>query len=399
MKKRLMIFLAIFIIAIIGLFTKQYTAPPIGENLWLKSYTILGEDIWLVNILIGFIAAFISIMIILLLFILMNRVRMEKRQSIREELVPKYQDLILSYLSHEYPDDKEYFNSIAKLKKSNFRKQVLINEIVDVAKNLKGTNLQKLQDLYFGLNLHKKTYRKIRWGQWHKKIQGIKELCALSISDKKESILKYAHSRNDILRMEAQIALMDLSRFEHNPKPFKFLDDLQIPFSLWEQISLYRVMEDRDITPPDFRQWIYSDNHTVILFCLRMIREYKQHHNADLIKNLAWHENEEVRRLTYEILGDLKLSVQLKEVRGQFKNETIDNRREMIRSMRKAADPIFFNFLKIVIDKEDDAETLVEAVRAINDSDGGKAILEKMMTDTYKNYNIIIKHVKDRKIS
>jgi len=398
MKKRLMIFLAVFIIAIIGLFLGQYTAPPLGENLWTEYHTILGVDFWLINILIGAMTFFIAVMFFLLIAILLNRIRMERRQSIKDELIPKYQNLILLFLSHQYPEDKEYMDSMSKLKRSGFKKQILIDQIVDVAKNLKGLNLEKIRDLYFGLKLHKKTYRKIKWGQWHKKIKGIKELCALSIPDKKDIILKYAHSRNEILRMEAQTALVDLSRFEDNPAPFKFLDDLSEPLSRWEQIALYQVMLERGINPPDFSRWIYSDNYTIILFCLRMIREYKQIEHADLVKDLAWHDNDEVRRLTYEVLGDLHLVPQLKEVRRLFKDETIDNRRELIRSMRKSADPSFFGFLKRVIDSEDDAETLVEAVRAINDTEGGKGILDKMMTDTYKNYNIIIKHVKDRNL-
>jgi len=136
----------------------------------------------------------------------------------------------------------------------------------------------------------------------------------------------------------------------------------------------------------------------VILFCLRMIREYNQTYNAGYVKDLAWHDDEEVRRLAYEVMGDLKMVPQLKEVRKLFKDETIHNQRELIRSMRKSADPSFFSFLKRVIDSEEDSEVLVEGVRAINDADGGEEILNKMLKDTYKNYNIIIKHVKDRKI-
>ncbi|HPI82024.1 MAG TPA: HEAT repeat domain-containing protein [Candidatus Paceibacterota bacterium] len=397
--KRLMIFLVFFILGIVALFIGQFNAPSLGENLWTKSMTIFGFEFWLVNILFGAIAFFISVMIILLIGILLGRIRRERRERIREELIPKYQNLLLLYLSHEYPDDKKYFDDISDLEKSGFRKQILIDQIIDVAKNLRGINLQKLQELYFGLKLHKKTFRKIKWGIWHRKIKGIKEISALSLYEKKDLILKYSNSRNSILRMEAQTALIDLSRFDKDPKPFEFLDHLTVPFSTWEQISIYQTMIERGIEPPDFLRWLFSDNHTVILFCLRMIREYKQVQNASYVKDLAWHDNEEVRKLAYEVMGDLKMVPQLKEVRKLFKDETPENRREMIRSMRKAADPTLINFLRRVIDSEDDAETLVEAVRGIKDAEGGNEILDKMMKDTYKNYNIIIKHVKDRKIS
>lgn len=394
--KRLMIFLIVFILLIIGLFTRQFTAPPLGESLWLKQYSIFGASFYLVDILTWSIVSFISVMILLLMVILLKRVRMEKRDEISKELLVKYQVLLMDYIQSVEPEGEK--RNIKRLTNSRFKKQLLINQIVDIAKNLRGENLGKLQDLYFELGLHKRTFRKVRWGNWSNKIKGIKELCSLSLTHQRERIMKYAHSKNDFLRMEAQTALVDLSRFEEDPQPFKFLDDLVHPFSTWEQIALYQVMLDRDIPAPNFLNWMFSDNPTVILFALRMTREYHQVANAEWVKNLAWHNDEEVRRLTYEVMGDLKMVSELKEVRKLFKNETIHNQREMIRSMRKAADPAFFNFLKRVIDSEEDAEILVEGVRAINDAEGGKEILDKMLKDTYKNYNIIIKHVKDRKI-
>ena len=394
--KRLMLFLITFILLVIALFTRQFTAPPLGQSLWLKEFSIFGASFYLVDILIWTTVSFVSVMIILLMVILAHRTRMERRDGIRKNLLSQYQTLLMDYIQSVEPEGER--RALKKLMNSRFKKQLLIDQIVDIGKHLREDNLKKIQELYFELKLHRRTYRKVRWGHWHKKIKGIKELCALSLTTQNERILKYANSKNDILRMEAQTALVELSRFEEDPQPFKFLDELSHPFSRWEQIALYQVMLDRGIEPPDFLQWLFSDNPTVILFCLRMIREYGQVENSEWVKNLAWHDREDVRKLAYEVMGDLKMVPQLKEVRKLFKDETIHNQREIIRSMRKAADPEFFNFLKRVIDSEEDAEVLVEGVRAINDAEGGKAILDKMLKDTYKNYNIIIKHVKDRKI-
>jgi len=319
---------------------------------------------------------------------------MEKRDKLKTELTPKYQDLVMSYLERT----EGTYTELKKLAKSKFRKKLLAEQVTDVAKNLRGDNLDKIQILYRALKLDRRAFRRIKYGHWHNKIKGIKEVCALSLNDASVHIFPYANSKNDILRMEAQTAIVELSRFEDNPEPFKFLEKLERPFSRWEQIALYQVMLDRDINPPNFLSWLFSDNPSVILFCLRMIREYNQTYNAGYVKDLAWHDDEEVRRLAYEVMGDLKMVPQLKEVRKLFKDETIHNQRELIRSMRKSADPSFFSFLKRVIDSEEDSEVLVEGVRAINDADGGEEILNKMLKDTYKNYNIIIKHVKDRKI-
>jgi len=392
-----MIVLVVFVLAILALFFTQSTNPPIGESLWLMEFNIFGATLRFVDILTSVTIFFVSVMILLLFVILLNRGRMERRSRVKESLLEKYQELVLDYIE---TSKKEDMDALSKLMKTKFRKQLLRDQIVDVAKNLKGFELQLAQNLYFQLDLNKRTYRKIKRGHWHNKIKGIKELCALSITDENDLIIKYASSKNQVLRMEAQSALVELSRFDEKANPFLFLDEFKEPFSLWEQISLHQSMVERDIKPPDFHRWLFSDNPSVILFCLRMTREYKQTWNADWVKMLAWHDDENVRNLAYEVLGDLQLSPALKEVRKLYKDETIDNKREMIKSMRKAADPSLINFLKKVIDREEDAEVLVEAVRAINDcGEEGKETLDKMLKDKYKNYNIIIKHVKDRKIS
>ena len=398
--KKLMIFLAFFVSAIIALFVLQSSIDTVNESLWMLEFSLFGHAFRMVHILIGFISTFVGAMIILLGIILGNRWRMEKRQKIKDDLLVRYQELVLDYLYLDDRDVKFAYRRLKELTNSKFKRQLLLNQIVDVAKNLKpGDALDKIQTLFYALKLDKTTFRKIKFGAWHQKIKGIKEICALSLSDKRDLFYKYANSKNDILRMEAQTGLVELSRFDEKSNPFDFLTDLTLPFSRWEQIALHQVMIDRDINAPDFLNWLFSDNSTIITFCLRMIREYNQVENADWVKNLAWHDDENVRQLAYEVMGDLKFVTELKEIRKLFKDETLDNQREMIRSMRKVSDPSLTKFLKRVIDSEDDAQILVEAVRGIKESKGGKAELDKMLKDTYKNYNIIIKHVRDRKIS
>ena len=411
--KKLMIFLTFFVLVTIGVFVLQTTVDSVNESWWMLEFSLFGKVFRAVHILIGFISTFISTMVVLLGIILFNRRRMEKRQKIKDELLVKYQELVVDYLYLENDDVKFAYRRLKELTNSKFKKQLLINQVVDVAKNLQpGDALDKIQILFYSLKLDKPTFRKIKHGPWHQKIKGIKEVCALSLADKRELFYKYANSKNDILRMEAQTGLVELSRFDEETNPFEFLTDLTLPFSRWEQIALHQVMVDRDISPPNFVEWLYSDNITITLFCLRMIKEYKQQDllfgiatefeentTSEWVQNLAWHDDENVRQLAYEVMGDLKMVTELKEVRKLFKDETIDNKREMIRSMRKCADPTLTKFLKKIIDIEDDAEILVEGVRGIKDTKGGKAELDKMLKDKYKNYNIIIKHVRDRKIN
>jgi hypothetical protein len=67
--------------------------------------------------------------------------------------------------------------------------------------------------------------------------------------------------------------------------------------------------------------------------------------------------------------------------------------------MGKMPDLAMMGFLKLVLDKEDDVQLQIEATKAIeNMGEEGVAALVKVMKSEYKNYNIIVRHVLDRRI-
>jgi HEAT repeat protein len=216
-----------------------------------------------------------------------------------------------------------------------------------------------MRRLYYLLGLQEDTFKKVRSIQWHIKVKGFKELSALDITEKNDVLYKCINSRNHILRMEAQIALVNLS----DKEPFEFLDKLVSPFSLWEQITLHQVMVQNDIKAPNFGRWLNHENHTVIMFALRMIREYNQTWNSVGLVTLMNHNNEEVRKLAIEVMGDLKMSDALISIKKIYKDETYDNQLELLRSMGKCPTPEMSGFLQKVIDKEDSAAEADEKLR------------------------------------
>lgn len=110
-----------------------------GDSPWLKKISYKGKSIAFVNLIISTILFSIVTMIILLIIILLNRRRMEREEILREFLRGKYQGLIIDYLfGNASPED---FRPIAS---DNFRRQVLIDEMIDVSVNLKGEDEKKI---------------------------------------------------------------------------------------------------------------------------------------------------------------------------------------------------------------------------------------------------------------
>jgi hypothetical protein len=130
-----------------------------------------------------------------------------------------------------------------------------------------------------------------------------------------------------------------------------------------------------------------------------MIREFKQVEAEPRVKETLLHTNPSVRFLAVQVAGDMEMRSTLETMKGMYKNQDYKICLEIIKSMGKMPDLSMMGFLKLVLDKEDDVQLQIEATKAIeNNGEPGVAALVKLMKSEYKNYNIIIRHVLDRRI-
>ncbi len=357
---------------------------------WLERINYFGKSFAFVNVLIITIILCIAMMIILLAVILLNRARMEKEEKLKQYLAETYQSMIIDYLFTGSSPDR--FLEIAS---DNYRRQALIDQMIDVSVNLKGDAEEKLRSLYLYLGLDSDSIRRAHDYRWHKKIKGFRELAFMNIKDANFTIYKALNSKNDILRMEAQIALVRLSEKD----PFGFLFELKKPFSLWEQITLHELIIQHDLPVPAFKKWLKASNPTVVMFALRMIKEFKQRDAEDDVREIIEHPSPEVRRLAIKVAGDLEMRSTLETMKRIYKEQDYHTCIEIIRAMAKMPDTTLMGFLKLVLDKEDDVQLQIEATKAIeNNGEEGVKTLVKLMKSEYKNYNIIVRHVLDRRI-
>ncbi len=361
-----------------------------GDSPWLRKVNYFGKSFAFVSALIISIIVSVASMIVLLAIILFNRQRMEREERLHQYLLENYQRLILDFLfGNAGPDE---FRKIAS---NRYRRQVLIDQMIDLSANLKGEEASRLLSLYKILGLDRDSVEKAYDYRWHKKIKGFRELAFMNITEANDAILKALNSPNEILRMEAQIALASLS----DKDPFEFLSRLVRPFSLWEQITLHGLIIQNNITPPSFKKWLTSPNPTIVMFALRMIREFRQKDADQDVCSTLTYPDIAVRQLAVQVAGDLEIRSALGIMKHMYKDQEYSVCLEIVRSMGKMPDLSMMGFLKLVLDKEDDVQLQIEATKAIeNNGEEGVKALVKIMKSEYKNYNIIVRHVLDRRI-
>jgi HEAT repeat protein len=168
---------------------------------------------------------------------------------------------------------------------------------------------------------------------------------------------------------------------------------------MWEQITLHDLIIQHDLQKPAFKKWLRSTNDTVVMFALRMIREFKQGESEMDVRKTLLHPSPKVKQLAVQVAGDMAMKSTLDLMKRMYKKEDYPVCLEIVRSMGKMPDMSMMGFLKLVLDKEEDVQLQIEASKAIeNMGQEGIDTLNKLMSSEYKNYSIIIKHVLDRRI-
>lgn len=342
------------------------------------------------------IAYSILTLVVLLTIILANRNKMERDAELREFLLENYQRLLMDYLFDE-ENRETSMDELDRIAHNRVRRQVLIDEMIDLSMNLKGGVKQQIQELYLELGLKRDSLSKAYSRHWHNNVKGFRELAFIGIRDANEQIVKALNHRNPIVRMEAQIAMVNLSD-EH---PYEFLDILEQPFSLWEQVTLHEMLIQHDLKVPAFHSWFHSENLTVLRFAIEMAAFYKQEEVAEELYRLFEHEEESIRQAAYRACGDIGLGSSLSLLQGRYEEESYLNKLTILNTFVRVPDEHFLGFLKSVLDTEEDVQLQIRATKAMENTDEpGISMLIKLMKSKseYKNYQIIIRHVLDGRI-
>jgi hypothetical protein len=335
-------------------------------------------------------------LITLLIIILLNRNRLQREEEQREYLKEAYQLKLMDYL-FEQEKREQAMKDLREIASNRFKRQILINQMIDLSINLKGKIKEVIKELYIEMGLKRDSLEKAFSKKWHENVKGFRELAFMNIRDANERILECLNSRNEIVRMEAQIALVRLS----DSNPYHFLHYLEKPLALWEQITLHELLIQHELKVPAFKQWFESENTSVVIFALEMVSWFKQKRSGSEVIRLFSHENAEVRHTAFKVSGDIGLKTALPALKKIYHQETYRNKMAILDTFARVPEERYLPFLKSVLDDEEDVQLQILATKAMENTDEpGISMLIKLMKSKsgYKNYQIIIRHVLDGRI-
>lgn len=335
-------------------------------------------------------------LIVLLIIILLNRNRLQREEKQRSYLNEVYQQKLMDYLFEE-EKRLESRKELQEIAANQFDRQLLIDQMIDLSINLKGEIKDIIKELYLFLGLKEDSLKNVSSRKWHEKVRGIRELAYMNIRDAAGQILESLNSNNEIVRMEAQIAMVRLS----DENPYHFLHFMEKPLAVWEQVTLHELLIQHDLKVPAFKEWFASENLSVVNFALEMTAWFKQKDSAAEVIGLFEHADENIRNTAFRVCGEIGLSESLPAMKEVYDNETYKNKLEILTAFSKIPEEQHLEFLKSVLDTEDDVQLQIQATKAMENTDEpGISMLIKLMKSKseYKNYQIIIRHVLDGRI-
>lgn len=331
----------------------------------------------------------IVVMILVLIFTLILRTRRQRSQRREQSDRQIYQDSITEYLFDENARQPETLRRADSPQK----KQLLIDEIMQLYANLSGEISNRLRELYIDLGLDNESVQKTKSPQWHIRAKGFRELAQMNVKTVNDEIERCLNSPNDVLRMEAQLAMVRLNYED----PFSFLDKLDKAFTAWEQLHVYEMIQRYQIPVPDFTRWIHSRNLSIVVFCIRMIRAFKQADSIKTILPLLTHSNPEIREETIVTLGDLQNIEILPVLKERYNHESEDARVLIIKAMSKIPDESNIEFLRGILEPSNELRLEAADALARIESFGVRGI-ETILKRSDEDLQAVARHILDNKI-
>ncbi|MCX6352203.1 MAG: LysM peptidoglycan-binding domain-containing protein [Bacteroidetes bacterium] len=183
-----------------------------------------------------------------------------------------------------------------------FFRQVAIDRLIEVYKSLSGLAAKRVENLYYEFDLVNDTLRKIKSARWEEKVRGIREVEQMHLRQAYKQVYGLINHPNEMLRYEAQLAVLSLRRARH----LSFLEKLDTPLSAWQHMNL--VAKLKKIPNYDVRnlnKLLDSPNPSVNVFAIRMIQDFNMVKNVPEVQRMLDHPNEDVKVAAIKTLSYL----------------------------------------------------------------------------------------------
>jgi len=369
--------------------SKTYSAEKIAEITGLQEKKGLKDWLNEIPLFLYIIGVFIATMLIVILVYILFRTRKNKIPIIAESIATNSRDTVMEYQFEdeepmEFLDEEDVDNQQEKTS--------ILDEVLQLYSNLFAEISFRIQKLDYNTDTVDESVKKIHSDKWLVKTQGYRELAKKEIKIVNEVIDNSINAQNNVLRLEAMLAFMRLNQ----KNPFGFLNNLKNPFGPWEQLHVYELAYRQKLKIPVFTNWFNSKNDSIISFCVKMIRAFKQVEVYEEVIPLLKHNNFEIRKESIITIGELWIEKLIPLLKEYY--DIIDKHNQLViySVIGKRPEPDF-NSVKEVF-KSDNQLRIKLADVIVNLEEYKTRGIEKILADKKGDLQSIARNILDKRI-
>lgn len=215
-----------------------------------------------------------SLIMVLVMFIIKSK----KRR--KEILTQRFKNLCYGPISDLlFDDEPERLNQlnrndlVALFPKDHLEidlfKEVMIQEIISLNKNMKGDFKSRLKLIYRKLDLDKHSIKKLSLKRWDVIASGIVEINEMDVVEAAPLVEKFTSHENFYIRSNAVATMLNIS----NDMSLKVLAEQRYPLSRWQQMNYYRIIKYLNSKGNvEVNLLFESKNESVRVFGIKLVR-------------------------------------------------------------------------------------------------------------------------------
>jgi hypothetical protein len=225
------------------------------------------------------------------------------------------------------------------------------------------------------------------------KIDAFQEAFVLDLNKFDSKVLRYAYSKNKLIRSEARNSHLALSSND----PYRFFDEFDTSLSKWDEIELMQYLELQKVRGnlAGLGKWInYSKNDSLVVFLIKMVGFFQQKGINDILKVKLEDDSRLVRAQAILTLGELNVTEIEQELIERYYTEPENCQVAIVKTVRRFNSGKSLNFLEEIFketNNTDSKKIIAEAI--LNYSYEGKIAFQNLK-ESLKGFDLtILKHV------
>jgi hypothetical protein len=271
-------------------------------------------------------------------------------------------------------------------------RNLLISELAETSKKFRGVTMENILWLFEKMNLKRQLLENLQHKKWHKKAKAIQQLAYLQQKNSIKYILPFTNHQNDLLRMEAQIAIVKMTGFEG----LEFLNKVTYPVSEWQQLRLIEELSSHKCSSLDnIHEWLKSENTSVVTFALRLVEIYQQYDFYDEVKSCLTHPSMFVCKNAVLTISNISNETTADLLIFHFADFDAFIQIKILKILQSDGTENQLPFLLSILNHPDDSYKLEAAKAILKISDTGMLTIEEVIDRNLFPWNVILPQIKN----